>query len=337
MHVFLDCSSCDENYMRTEVTFINFVRDRVGADVHVLITTQGTGGGGTEFTLKFIGLGRFQGIDHTLTYVSAANGDARTKSVRGSRRSSSSGLVRYVADSPLAPRLTVTFEEPAGQQTAAAPWMTRGTSGCSGSARAAISRVRNPPRAGGWRPPSPPTARRRTWKINFNGSRNYEQETFDLEEEDGTFTSVRRQSEFRALVTKSINDHWSYGGTAVSLTSTFQNYDLRTRTAPGIEYNIFPYSESTRRILTLFYSVGFQTADYTEETIFGKISEKLLDHSFEVSMALRQPWGTASGSLEVQQYLNRSDTYRVNAFGSARCPPVQRLLARGLRIRRPAA
>ena len=30
--VFLDCASCDENYLRTEITFINYVRDRADAD-----------------------------------------------------------------------------------------------------------------------------------------------------------------------------------------------------------------------------------------------------------------------------------------------------------------
>jgi hypothetical protein len=162
-----------------------------------------------------------------------------------------------------------------------------------------------------------------TWKINLNGSADYSEETFDLEpdedeegEEAGTFTAVRREAEGRALVTRSINDRWSYGGTAVFINSSFQNYDLRTRFAPGLEYNLFPYAESTRRIFTLFYSVGLQTADYTEETIFGKLDERLVDHSFEASMALRQPWGTASASFEVQQYLNVRDTYRVNAFGN---------------------
>jgi Protein of unknown function, DUF481 len=315
VRVFLDCNSCDESYIRTEVTFINFVRDRVGADVHVLITTQGTGGGGTEYTLKFIGLGRFQGIDHTLTSVApqTATEDERRAGLTSVFKL---GLVRYVADTPLAQRLTVTFEEPPGQTAAGAvddPWnfwvFRVGASGDFESQESSESRGLS----------ASFSANRTTemWKINFNGSSNYDEDTFELEEEDGgTFTSVRRNSEFRALVTKSINEHWSYGGTAIVLASTFQNYDLRTRTAPGIEYNIFPYSESTRRILTLFYSVGYQTADYTEETIFGKTSEQLYDHSFEVSMALRQPWGTASGSLEVQQYLNRSDTYRVNAFGS---------------------
>ena len=48
LRVFLDCASCDENYIRTEITFVNYVRDRTLADVHVLITTQATGGGGTD-------------------------------------------------------------------------------------------------------------------------------------------------------------------------------------------------------------------------------------------------------------------------------------------------
>src|SRR5262245_15480433 len=61
LKVFLDCNSCDEDFLRTEITFIDYMRDRTDADVHILVTTQGTGGGGTEYTLKFIGLGRFAG------------------------------------------------------------------------------------------------------------------------------------------------------------------------------------------------------------------------------------------------------------------------------------
>ena len=72
LRVFLDCNRCDENYLRTEITFINYVRDRTTAELHVLVTTQGTSGGGTEFTLKFIGLGRFQGVDHQLSSRFAA-------------------------------------------------------------------------------------------------------------------------------------------------------------------------------------------------------------------------------------------------------------------------
>lgn len=57
--MFLDCNfGCDEEFVRREITFVDYVRDRRDADVHILLTTEGTGGG-TEYTIKFIGLGRF--------------------------------------------------------------------------------------------------------------------------------------------------------------------------------------------------------------------------------------------------------------------------------------
>src|SRR5258708_33928454 len=60
--VFLDCPDtfCDFDYYRTEITFVNWVRDRQYAQVHVLVTPQSTGGG-QENPLSFIGLKRIAG------------------------------------------------------------------------------------------------------------------------------------------------------------------------------------------------------------------------------------------------------------------------------------
>jgi hypothetical protein len=58
VRVFLDCNHCDESYLKKEVTFIDYVRNREDADVHLLVTIQETGSGGAQWTLKFIGLGR---------------------------------------------------------------------------------------------------------------------------------------------------------------------------------------------------------------------------------------------------------------------------------------
>jgi hypothetical protein len=109
VRVFLDCRSCDENYLRTEITFINYVRDRATADLHILVTTQPTGGGGTEFTLKFIGLGRFQGVEQQLSYVAPqTNTDDETR--KALARVLKLGLVRYVADTPLGSQLDVSYK-----------------------------------------------------------------------------------------------------------------------------------------------------------------------------------------------------------------------------------
>ena len=46
LRVFLDCNRCDSDYLRTEITFVNYVRDRRDAQVHVLVATESSGGGG---------------------------------------------------------------------------------------------------------------------------------------------------------------------------------------------------------------------------------------------------------------------------------------------------
>src|SRR5688572_27245869 len=56
---FRDCqaNACDDDFLLTELTWLNFVRERTLAIVHVLATSQSTGSGGTELTVAFIGLG----------------------------------------------------------------------------------------------------------------------------------------------------------------------------------------------------------------------------------------------------------------------------------------
>jgi hypothetical protein len=69
-------------------------------------------------------------------------------------------------------------------------------------------------------------------------------------------------------------------------------------------------------MLTVQYTVGADALDYKRETIYGRIRQKLLDHKLETSLSLRQPWGTASGSVEFSQYLTSPSKYSLSAFGA---------------------
>jgi len=57
VRVYLDCNNCYSSYLRRNLTFVHYVRDRKQADVHLLGTTRSTGGGGTTSRLEFIGRG----------------------------------------------------------------------------------------------------------------------------------------------------------------------------------------------------------------------------------------------------------------------------------------
>ena len=66
LNVFIDCKRCDGDFLKKEITFISYVRDRHEAQAHILITTQTPASGGMEYTLEFIGQERFSGINDTL-------------------------------------------------------------------------------------------------------------------------------------------------------------------------------------------------------------------------------------------------------------------------------
>ena len=316
LRVFLDCDRCDFSYIRTEVTFIDYVRNREDGDVHVLVTTQRTGGGGEQWTLKYIGLGSRQGQDQTLVYNSPQT--ATEDEVRaGFLEIFKVGLVRYLADLPVADRLRVTYKSTQGAtalKPAADPWnfwvFRIGASGdVNGEEQQSGRSIRGSL-----------SANRTTdaWRVSIKGEGRYSDNTFLLEDEDGgreEFLSVSRDMELSAIIVKSLTQHWSLGTMSEVRSQTFRNYFLRTRLAGGVEYNYFPYSESTRRMLTVQYTVGHDYAKYREITILGKTTEQLIDQRAEVGLSLRQPWGTANAEFNFSQYLTQPSKYSLGVEG----------------------
>jgi hypothetical protein len=73
LRLYLDCRECDTEFLRQNLLFVDYVRDRLAADIHVFVTTQSTGSGGTSWTMKLIGAGRFQGLDRTSVFTTPQN------------------------------------------------------------------------------------------------------------------------------------------------------------------------------------------------------------------------------------------------------------------------
>ena len=95
LRVFLECGDCFETYLRDEIEWLDFVRDPAGADVHVIGTSNTTGGGGREVLLRFVGLGRFQGMDTELKALSQS-GDTDDMRRQTIRRVLTVGLLGYL-------------------------------------------------------------------------------------------------------------------------------------------------------------------------------------------------------------------------------------------------
>lgn len=311
--MFLDCGSCDFDYLRREIPFVDYVRDRKDAELHILVTTQGTGSGGSNYVFRFIGLGRFAGVDDELSFL-ARQTDTGDERRMGYTRVMKLGLVRYVTSTASADRLQVTYSSPAGAAAAAAPvrdpwdfwtFRVRGSGSVNGEASNSSRNLNGSV-----------TANRTTeaWKISTSGNLNFRQSEYTLSDGE-TLTDRSHDHNASALVVKSLGPHWSLAARGRIASVTFLNQDLATRAGAGIEYNVFPYSESSTRELTLQVSAGLNHFRYNETTIYEKDEETAADGVLYASFNVRRPWGSSGVDFEAATYLHDLSRQRIAVSG----------------------
>jgi hypothetical protein len=303
LRVFLDCNAfCDGEYLRREITYVNWMRDRADADVHLLITSQSTGGGGQQYNLKYIGLKTFQGSDDEIRFATH-QGDTDDEVRKQLTQRISLGLARYVARGTFADRLTVTYKAPEGAGTTTQkphdPWnlwvYTVGVNGnLFGESQNKFNSV-----SGSL------SARRvtETWKFrgSFRGSHNHSENTLS---DSTVFKSTTSNYNLSTLLVRSLGEHWSFGIDASAMRSTVDNFDLSTKVMSGIEFDVYPYKESSKRQFVLVYSAGMSYANYRDTTIFNRLKETRPLHSLTAALSATQPWGSVNASLTGSNYLN---------------------------------
>lgn len=310
--VFLDCrTSCDFDFMRTEITYVDWVRDRSVADVHLLLTSEEGGAGGSQYTLAFIGLRSLTNRGDTLTLTT----DPTMTSDERRRRMAHSialGLMQFVARTESARTLRIS----AGEEKERTPVMRTGVKdrwhawvfelgmngGMSGE-HAYRNREIN----------SSIEARRVTddWKIEVTLDHEYRDDRATVQEFDSTgaviseetFKNLQRNWSSEGLIVRSVNGRFSTGVKLELRSNTFRNYDRALYFAPAVEYNVFPYRESTRRELTFQYGLGYQLNRYVDTTIYDKIGESLPLHYLATSYRTRQPWGSVNLYAEHRNYI----------------------------------
>ena len=315
--VFLDCQAngCDDDFLRTELTWLNFVRDRTLALVHILVTSQTTASGGSEVTATFIGLDTLSGKADTIVQFSP-QGDTFDERRKMLTRVIGQGMVRFVANTPLASRLSLAYQAPTQGGI-----VTSSTRGASDRWNLWVFRVGggtffNGEESYKYHNINGSFEARRTTagsKIFFGVRGNRNEESYTLPDGEELVTK-RKNYNMEASQVWSLGGQWSAGFQVNASSSVTSNLELGTRIGPAIEYDVFPYSESTRRQLILRYGVGMKNLNYDSLTVFDRLSERLPDHRFTVAAEATQPWGGIFGNVIASQYLNDMSKYRVDGF-----------------------
>ena len=315
LRVFLDCGrGCDRNYLRREITFVNYVRDRRDAQVHVLVTNEQSGGG-TQYTFDFIGLEEFEANDVSYSY-SESRTDTDDETRAGFAQVLRVGFLHYIIDTPLAyeieigPRAGRNQRRPIMAQPEDDPW-NFWVYRVSSNMRASGESSRTQRNVNGSM-----SANRTTeeWKIRTEFEGSYSESITELS--TGDFTNIRTSYELQGQVVKSLGEHWGASIRGEVSGSTFLNQDQALGFSSGVEFNVFPYSESSRRSLTFSYEVGATAFDYEEETIFGKTEETLPEQEIQVTFDVEQPWGDSRVRVNYDSFPSDLSKYSVSVFGN---------------------
>ncbi len=306
--IYVSGNFYDFQYLKEQIPVVDFVNDRKDADVHILISGQSTGSGGQLNTLFFYGQNQFDKVNDTLkvtTDLSDSDDARRIKLTKGIKN----GLFNYLRRSGVADQMSVTFNRNTSekQEKKVDPWdswvfRTSFNGYFNGEASTKYSSM-----SGSF------SANRTTedLRLSFSYSNSYRENSYNYDEEgiNYEFKDITRSQSLNASAVKSLSDHWSLGLWGNAYKSTYGNIDLNWTLSTGIEYNFYPYSESSDKSFTFSYRLGTSYNKYFQETIYFKEKENLFTQTASISLGLTKPWGSVSASIDGSNYLQDMNKY----------------------------
>lgn len=298
LKIFIDCNRCDDDYIRREIQFVNYVRIQQDADVYILVTQQSTASNGFEFVFYFIGQNKFEGVNDTLNLTSNLNettDDLRQNMVQIIKL----GLIKYVSKTEVSKFISININLPERKEEIEDKWnqwyfKISSDIYTSGEKMFSLLNI--------WSNISASKINN-DWKYKFSLSNSYSNSHYKLDDTT-TIISETQSYSFYNLIVKSIDEHWSFGEEIYLNSSSYSNYKLTASFIPAIEFNIFPFSESSRREFRFFYGIGIKQNYYIDTTIYLKTQELLFLQSLKMGFQKIEQWGSASFYVYWSNYLS---------------------------------
>ena len=320
LRVFFDCSgrNCNSSYYRTEIDWVNWVRDRTFAQVHLIMTSQTNASSGREYGFDFIGLQELEGQDDVLTYGSLGS-DTSEENLRGISQVLAVGLARYAVLAGSGEGLEV---QRSGEVRDLPDRLVTGDEvedpwnfwvfnvGLNGNYEEESSE-----NEAGIRGNLSASRTTTTWKFRFSGRGSYSREELELSD-SSTVLDTRTNWNLNQELVYALADHWSVAFESEASASTRSNKALGVEVGPGIEYSFWPYEEAPRRSLTMTYKVNIQYFDWEQETEYMKTTETRPGQQLEARLFQRQTWGYSWLALEASSFLNDMKQNRIELNGN---------------------
>lgn len=329
LRVFIDgCDrrdgGCDMDFIRTEITAVDFYRDNQLADVFLLINNNESGGGGRQYQLIFIGQqNNFAGRTDTL-YVNNKQTDTDFEVREKLTRFIKLGLAPFVAKTKAGEGIEINMKSDQSdlentEQESIDNW-NYWVFNVGSDANFEIEELSRQINFGGDFNINRITDK---WKISISGRINERLRTTIQKQPrvDGNGDPVLDENGnpiideiennfdvsefgFGHQVVKSISPRWSFGYDFEGRQNTRFNYRFQVGFRPALEFNFFPESEQNSRFFRVNYGIEIRNNSYVEETIYGAVQETRALQSLRASLGLNQRWGNLQVGYRLRNYLD---------------------------------
>jgi hypothetical protein len=299
-NVYLDCTSwCFESFIRTNIEFVNYVRDQDDSDLYLRITSARTGTG-RQYVLDFRGIEPFSTRRDTVIFHSL-DVDSRDEQRNNLVRHLKLGLIPFLTNTNVYSDLNVfydPYEERDMQMPMEDPWnswvfdislgssmsVEETESSFGLDARFDAERITN------------------QWKIDSRVRVRPNRRSIELSE--GTRNINRDRADARANIVYSIGNHFAVGMFTSFDYSRRRNTLYDFQASPAFEFSVFPYSEFQERRIFIGYRVTPSYRQYAETTIYQKDSETILQQVLSARIRYDQPWGRIDIRMSGSNYFH---------------------------------
>lgn len=307
LKIYLDCQNCDSDYYKQEVDYVEFVRDRKFADVHIFFTTQNNATNGNKYSIEFTGKNKYNAIIDKLEF--STTGETTTEQRRSLiLKNLQFGLMRYWIANGLKDKLSLKVKKNKKQDKKEKidPWnkwiFRLSGRGYFNGQESSSSRYLN----GSFDVKQVKDKNKFSLRVGIDNSKSI----YKYENEE--IVSERKSSYLYLSDVYSVSNHLSVALISSAGNSLFSNKAFYYKIKPGVEYNFFDYKESEKRAVYVAYTAGAVFNRYYDKTIFNETEEFLWQHDLSLGALLIQKWGDISGEVKYRSYLHDSS---LNGFG----------------------
>lgn len=304
--VFVEGIRLDMDFMRRNMRFVDFVNDPAVSDVHIIIARQTSGSGGHVYSLMYNNK-TFESLsDFTLTCTTASS-DTQEEIRKTITDAISMGLMPFVNQTQASEKIMLRYQgvEEFVETVVNDPWNNWTFRGdFNGNINLEESRkdfnyyinLRADKVTEDWR---------------YRNSGRMSVRTREYVSDGESYRSENISNNISSSVVNSLSSRWSVGAFGSYYNNNYSNLVYSVSFKPAIEYNIFPWDISDRKVFTLAYYIGPEWKKYYEETIYGKLKEGLWEQTIQLDLQLVKTWGEIEASLNASNYMNDFSKNRI--------------------------